>query len=234
MELRDGELVNRYDNPLLSEYYSEIVECLPEYLELRNIVATLIKERHLPNETVLDVGSGRGDSARPILEAIKDISIDLLDVSPELLGEADKFLGQYKGRYQIFLEDALVYLNRCLPYRTIYSEFTVHNFYQEDKEKLFEAIYNKLTLEGNFILLDKIQHNDPDVVQELSDAQNERYRERLEPHVAEAIIAHERDDMGEEVRMKEGKTIEKLRKIGFREVTIIQRIKRDVVIRATK
>ena len=234
MELKEGELFNRYDDPLLSEYYSEIVACLPEYPELRSIVADEIKENHLPGERILDVGSGRGDSAKPILETVPDVSIDLLDVSPQLLGEADEFLSEHKGRYQIILEDALTYLNRCSPYRIMYSEFTVHNFFQEDKEKLFQAVYDKLEMGGSFILLDKIQQDDSNIVKELYDAQVERYREALDPRVADAIIAHEIDDMKEEVRMKESETVKMFKKIGFTDVTVIRRIKRDVAIRATK
>lgn len=234
MELKKGELINRYDDPLLSEYYSEIVACLPEYPELRNIVAALLKASHKPGETILDVGAGRGDSAKPIFENIEDISIDLLDVSAELLGEADEFLSQYKGRYKIILEDALMYLNHCSSYRTMISEFTVHNFYQEDKEKLFEAIYRKLEVGGGFILLDKIQQDDPEVVRELYEAQVERYKKALDPRIADAIIFHETDDMKEEVKMQETETLERLRKVGFVEAVVVQRIKRDVVIRATK
>jgi ubiquinone/menaquinone biosynthesis C-methylase UbiE len=234
MELKKGELVNRYDDPLLSEYYSEIVACLPEYPELRNIIVMVLKEIHRPGETILDIGAGRGDSTKPILEDIEDISVDLLDVSAELLGEADEFLSQYKGRYKIILEDALMYLNRCVSYRTMISEFTVHNFYQEDKDKLFEAVYRKLEPGGSFVLLDKIQQDDPAVVRELFEAQVERYKKDLDPRVLDAMIFHETDDLKEEVRMRETETLERLKKVGFAEATVVKRIKRDVAIRAIK
>jgi len=234
MELAQEGLVNRYDDPLLQDYYSEITACLTEYEDLRRIVVDTLKVVCKPGETILDIGAGRGDSAEPILKEISDVSIDLLDVSSEMLGMADKFLNEYAGRYKIILEDALVYLKQCAPYTTMISEFTVHNFSQGEKKILFEAICRKIESGGTFVLLDKVQQDEPEIVRELFEAQMERYRQGLEPKVAKAMIAHEVADYESDVRMQESSTLEMLKEVGFGKVEVVQRIKRDVVIRATK
>lgn len=232
-------LINRYENPLLQQYYSEIVAKLPEYPDLRGIVVRLVQQLYKPGDRVLDAGAGRGDSSKPILESIPGIFIDLVDESKEMMDMTDAYLAAFQGRYAKIVEDASTYFDRCEPYQIIISEFTVHNFNQEGKKEFYKGVHKALRSGGSFLLLDKIQQDDQAEAQKLREEQMARYRDTEGPdalpsEVAAALIAHEDEDAQEEFRMIESSTLQALREVGFSSVEAIQRIKRDLAIRAVK
>jgi ubiquinone/menaquinone biosynthesis C-methylase UbiE len=220
---------NRYDD-VLREYNQRILELCPYDPFLFRVGAYELAARYQPGYRVLEIGCGEGDSARPMLEHT-EATIELLDVSAEMIEACKKRLAGYRKRTSYLCRDALEHLTEAAPYDFIYSAWTVHNFTQADKQKLFAALYANLAPGGTFMLLDKVYPGTR--TQELLDRQLARYR-YLPKDGARAIIAHEKQDTTDRYRMDEKTVVRQLRTLGFSSVTVLDRVERDVVIVAQK
>jgi len=220
---------NRYTKSLVKNNQI-ILALVPANEVLRLIVAFELQDLYKTGGRVLEVGCGEGDSAKPILEHTK-ASLDLLDVSKEMITLCKKNLRAFSARTQYICKDALVYLKSAKPYNIIFSEWTVHNFPWKDKEVLFHAIYENLKPGGSFILMDKVYPEKG--AQQLLEQQIERYR-RWGTKGAGDIIEHEKQDYTDAYRMDEKRLIAVLKKTGFTSVVIKDRVERDVVLVATK
>lgn len=221
---------NRYDN-LLRKYNKDILDLVPYNPFLFVITAKEIEKIFTKEDLILEIGAGEGNSALPILQHT-NVNIDLLDISNEMLEIAKENLKRYVDRIEYICEDANEYLQRSPSYSIIFSGWTVHNFNNEDKNTLLRSIYNNLAPEGHFFLMDKVYPVSGG--DELLKKQNERYSRYLPKEVASAIIAHEIEDASDLYRLDEESLLRTLKEIGFSLVTIIDRIERDVVIKAKK
>ncbi len=190
-----------------------------------------IQKIHHPTMRILEVGSGEGDSALPILQTTT-AKLDLLDVSEEMIATSKNTLQSYKERVNFICEDALIYLKKADPYDLIYSAWTIHNFPQKDKKVLLQEMYSNLKSGGTLMILDKVyqDNNREDFLQR----QNNRYKNYLDKELANAIIEHEIEDATDEYRLDETSFSTLLKSIGFRSVDSIDRIERDCLIRAVK
>ncbi len=221
---------NRYDN-LLRKYNQDIIELCPYNPILFRECAKLIAKHHSSATRVLELGSGEGDSALPVLEGT-NARLDLLDISPEMNEIAAEKLSKYAKRIRFICRDAHDYLRESESYHIIYSAWTVHNFSQENKKELLETIYKNLADDGIFILLDKVYPaGDREA---LLKHQNDRYKRFLAPEAAQAIIDHEREDASDEYRMDEAPFLDLMKHAGFSKIEIVDRIERDVLLLASK
>ncbi|HEY1041456.1 MAG TPA: class I SAM-dependent methyltransferase [Candidatus Paceibacterota bacterium] len=221
---------NRYDN-LLRENNKAILDLVAYNPILFIMTAKEIEKVYKDGDRVLEIGTGEGDSAFPVFEHTK-AHIDLLDISQEMLNIAKEKLSKFTTRAEYICEDANKYLEKASSYNIIFSGWTIHNFNHVDQLTLLRSIYESLTPEGYFFLMDKVY---PDTGGEiLLKKQNERYSRYLPEDVASAIIAHEIEDATDQYRLQEGVLMRMLGEIGFKEVKIIDRIERDVVIKAKK
>lgn len=220
---------NRYEEDLRKNNQA-ILKLSPANDTLRFIVAKEFSKVFSMGNRVLEIGCGEGDSARHILEN-SNAALDLLDVSPEMIEESKKSLAGYSGRINFVCEDGLTYLESSDAYDIIYSEWTIHNFTWEDKEKLLHAVYKNLSPGGWFIFMDKVY---PDVGGEaLLNQQLNRYKYLSEESCKE-ITDHERQDYLDEFRMNETQFLSVLTRAGFITPLIIDRVERDLVIIAQK
>ncbi len=221
---------NRYGS-ILTKYNQDILKLVPYNPFLFNVGANEIKRLAKNNARILEIGSGEGDSALPILEQTS-VSLDLLDVSKEMIALSKQTLKKYNGRARFICEDAYTYLKRAEPYDIIFSAWTLHNFNQADKEKLVRATFANLKPGGMFMLLDKVYPISGGAT--LLKKQNDRYARHAIPKVARAIIAHEIEDASDTYRMDERPLLKLFNQIGFRKLEIIDRVERDVVLLAQK
>lgn len=220
---------NRYEEELRRNNQA-ILKLSPANDTLRFIVAQEFNKVYSAGKKTLEIGCGEGDSARYILEN-SDATLDLLDISPEMIEESRKNLSQYSERIKYICEDGLSYLERSNPYDIIYSEWTIHNFKWEDKEKLLSAIYNNLAPGGWFIFMDKVY---PDIGGgDLLNLQLNRYKYLTEQGCKE-ISDHEKQDYLDEFRMNETQFLEAVKKAGFTSPAIIDRVERDLIVIAQK
>ena len=221
---------NRYDD-ILRECNQEILSLCPYKPFLFTIGAHEIKRLYKKGNLVLDLGSGEGDSALPILE-ITDVPLHLLDISSEMVEISKKNLRAYKARTKFICEDAYDYLKDAPAYNIIFEAWTIHNFKQADKVKMIRAIYENLKPGGAFVVLDKVYP--PTGKKELLAQQIARYERYMKPRLAKAITAHEIEDASDAYRMDEKPFMKFLKEVGFTSVEIVDRIERDVVLIARK
>lgn len=221
---------NRYDN-LLRKHNQDILALVPYNPILFHLTALEIKKLCKNNVKILEIGCGEGDSALPILRQTS-ASLDLLDTSPEMIELCKKRLQEYKKRTHYICKDASEYLKEVSSYDIIFSSWTIHNFKQKDKQKIFKDIYNGLQDDGYFVLADKVYPTKN--WRKLFDIQKRRYMKYLPSSVAEAITQHELEDASAAYRMEEKTFLQQMKNAGFKKIEIVDRIERDIVVISQK
>lgn len=220
---------NRYGKQL-RDYNKEILALNPASETLRLIMAFEFQKRHRKGDKVLEIGCGDGDSAKLLLQYAQ-AKMDLLDISPQMVLLCKKNLLMYKKRVRYICADALLYLRKSEPYKTILSSWTIHNFQQKDKKELFATIHTKLSNGGAFVFMDKVYPDAGGKI--LLDKQLKRYS-YLNPRARRDIVAHEKIDYSDKFRMYERSLLRMLKDVGFRKISIVDRVERDIVLIANK
>ena len=245
--MQGWEMENRYEG-LLRKHNQELTQLNPSYLALKIRTAHELKKFIAQSERgvrsrVLEIGIGEGDLTRFLHEVNPGITIDALDVSPEMIKAARSNL---EDTSIVFIEaDALEYLTNpaagyeaimgfAKGYDAIISSWVIHNFPWDQKIELFRAIHDKLTPGGEIMLYDKVYSDDKETRIRQFKAQNLRYTTCLDIEVAEEIVAHEYQDFSPEYRMDESQTLEALRDVGYRNPWVVDRVDRDALIVARK
>jgi len=228
---------NRYKD-ILENGNDQILALNVANQTLREILAKEVKRVSYPTMKVLEIGCGHGHSALPILRNNTDLEISLLDINPKMIKECKARLGEYSNRINFIQDDAINYLAYAKRYFTrfdiITSSWTIHNFPWKDKRKLFGAIYDRLQLNGSLLMMDKIYTDCSLESNELLGMQIRRFERYLQDPLSTAIIEHEMQDYLPKYRMDESRTIGELKKVGFRDIEVIDRVERDVVLKAVK
>lgn len=225
---------NRY-NGLLEEHNEEILKFYPPSRYFWDLTAVYVAKHAKKFNTdvrILEIGAGEGHSTRPVLNATS-ASIDVLDISEDMLRKCRANLGSLARRAHFICMDALEYLNTNVRYDIIYTSQTVHNFLQEDKVRLFRAVSKSLNPAGAFFMYDKV-YPDDDVVETMLERQQRRYKRLANRAVCEAMQAHEREDASPEYRMTETSTLDQLCQGTFTSSSLEDRVERDVFIVAWK
>lgn len=220
---------NRYKN-LLQKYNSKTVELCGAYPYLFYVCAYELSKRYNKKHRVLEIGCGEGHSAEHLLRRT-DLSLDLLDVSSKMLASCKKRLRAFEQRTAYIHADALRYLMRAPPYDVIFSAWTIHNFPQADKIQLLKVIYANLSSGGMLMLMDKVYPRRGR--QRLLQTQNIRYR-YLPDAARKAMVSHENRDATDRYRIDEKPFTSTLKRIGFRNIRIHDRVEREVVLTAEK
>jgi ubiquinone/menaquinone biosynthesis C-methylase UbiE len=224
---------NRYDHALKLGNQLILSMCSGNYTP-RTILAYEIKKKSKNKSKLLDLGCGEGDSAIAILQKNPNVQLDALDVSQDMLKIAKKNLSAYKNQMQFICEDGFMYLSKQKKaYDIITASWVMHNFKQIDKARLMNAIYDALNDKGFFMMMDKVYPDNKKRSRQLYDVQNVRYG-YLPKTTCKAILAHEVQDFSDMYRMDESKTLQLLKKAGFRKVRIVDRLEKDVVLVAEK
>jgi len=225
---------NRYDNNL-REGNQLIIDLTPANYVLRIELAIELKNQiQKKNLKILEIGTGEGDLTKYILKHNPSITIDCLDVSQEMLDSAKVFLAEYASRINFICADALNFLSKNeSKYDLIVTAWTIHNFTWEDKLPTFNKIYSSLNPNGKFLLMDKVYPDNEDESKKLLETQLKRFR-YLSKDLEKDIVAHEKQDLLDEYRMNESRTLNLLKEIGFTKVEILDRVERDILLLAEK
>jgi tRNA (cmo5U34)-methyltransferase len=115
--------------------------------------------------TLLELGTGTGETARAVLERHPDAVLTGIDSSPEMLGHARLHLPAERVRLRLArLEDELP----AGEFDVIFSALAVHHLDGPGKANLFARVAARLAGGGRFVLGDLVVPEDPaDVVTEI-------------------------------------------------------------------
>lgn len=221
---------NRYDHDL-RDSIKEIRALIPASETLSLVMAFELGKHYKPGDKVLEIGCGKGDSAKFMLDYTK-AKLDLLDISPEMIASCKRNLSKYKKRLHYICSDAFKYLKKCAPYNIILSSWTIHNFKKKEQRDLLKAIYTKLQPGGLLIIMEKVYPNRKSI-KALDEMQIRRYQ-YLNPRVRRMITAHDINDHKDQYRIDERPFIQSLKNVGFRKVELIDRVEMTLVLIAYK
>ncbi|MEI6352555.1 MAG: class I SAM-dependent methyltransferase [Candidatus Nomurabacteria bacterium] len=222
---------NRFEKDL-RDYNDKLVMLNACNETLRLVMAFEFKKIYKKDLKVIELGCGEGFSIKPLLENT-DSNFDLLDASKEMIASNKKNLKKFSNRLNYICEDALDYLKKSNTYNVVLSSWTIHNFDKKDRLELFKEIYNKLSKNGYFILMDKVYPDSEKTAKSLLDLQLKRYK-YLPNQVCKDITEHEIEDFSKDFRISQSNLIKTLKLIGFKDLTIVDRVERDIVLVAKK
>jgi len=140
---------------------------------------------------ILDLGAGTGLFSAMILEAIPCARVTLVDLAPQMLGQARQRLAQQGDRVTILEAD---YLQGDLggPYQAIVSALSIHHLEDADKQRLFAKVHGLLVPGGLFVNADHVLGATPGVQQMHQDIW---LRQVLQAGITPAQLAQARQRM---------------------------------------
>ena len=136
-------------------YLAQMHAEIPGYEELEEAVAAATAGLGL--ETVLELGTGTGETARRVLERHPGAHLTGIDASPEMLEEARRHLPS-GGLRVSRLEDPLPEG----PFDLVVSTLAVHHLDAAGKADLFERVAAVLAPGGRFVLADVVVPERPE------------------------------------------------------------------------
>jgi tRNA (cmo5U34)-methyltransferase len=132
--------------------------------------------------TFLDLGAGTGAAARSFLARYPNSTAILADFSPQMMGEGEREMAPFAGRYTYVEFDATGGdWPAAIPGRVdaIITSLFVHHLTDERKRALFTEIFAHLTPGGWYLNYDPITSTDPVV-----EAAWQRVNDRFDPSAA--------------------------------------------------
>lgn len=128
--------------------------------EQLDILATVIADRAVTDDRILDFGCGTGYVAKLILAKRADVSITGIDLKPDSLAEARRNLMPYEDRFDGYAGN-LEALNEIDvpdgPYRFAITVLTFHDLPDEVKRGVIDFATDRLTDDGYFLLYDRLR-----------------------------------------------------------------------------
>lgn len=226
---------NRYDD-ILRTGNQQIIDLTPSNyvlrIELASELANIIKKNKFAK--ILEIGFGEGNLTKFIMEYNPNIKVDCLDISSEMIESSKKYLPEYLDRINFIEADALEYLEKTKTnYEVILSAWTLHNFKKNDRNNVYKAIFNNLAERGSMMNMDKYYQDNVNEAKKYLNTQLNRYQ-FIGQELREAITEHEHQDFSDEYRMNESSSIKLLSDIGFKNIRIVDRVERELLLVAEK
>lgn len=194
------------------------------------IVEIIQNFRKDENLNILEIGFGSGITTEIILNARSGqndnfIAVDDDDFMKHQI-EENKNVNPKKVKTEII--DAIKYLEQeeVGPFDLIVSGYTIHNFTKEQREKLYNLMFAKMSNNSIFINADKISPDDRNERIEGLKYRVNKYLNYLKANpdkfpLIEEWVTHYINDQRDEIVMKETETKEILSKIGFSDLDVI-------------
>jgi tRNA (cmo5U34)-methyltransferase len=150
--------------------------------EPMRIMAALLPFEEDEEFTVVDLAAGTGMAARAILDRYPKASAVLADFSPAMMGEGEKVLTPYEGRYR-YVEFDLLQSNWPegipVPMDSAVTSQALHHLPDERKESLFREIFERLKPGGWYVNYEPVKASNPTVEHTW-----ERLNDRFDPGLA--------------------------------------------------
>ncbi|MDP3881340.1 MAG: class I SAM-dependent methyltransferase [Nanoarchaeota archaeon] len=232
-----GILVDNYDTLLQAWPHSGEM-----HRRLGKTIATHFRKHKGKAINVVEIGSGRGEATKYILEyeqRSKVIAIDPSDrMQEELATNFKSYISQ--GRLFPIRTKVLDCLELCAGQMDVLaSAWALHNFPREERRKILKTGYEAMFPGALYLCMDKFVSDDPRKERRSLQVAVDRYRSISQKNkwpagLAEAIIEHEVQDHQEPFVMRENEALQDLRDAGFSKPRIVKRIERDALVIAYK
>ncbi|WP_455645686.1 class I SAM-dependent methyltransferase [Methanosphaera sp.] len=210
---------DKYDNyrkqaiPLMDEFYQTAIDLTKKY----------------NNPKILDLGAGTGILTELLSKQHPESEITLIDMSHEMLEKARKKF-ENKSLFNYIEANYLTY-NFPEQYDIIISSLSIHHLTDDEKQDLYEKIYNHLLDGGIFINADQVRG--------ATDKTEQLYKEKDESHLqaqdmpeSEKEILHNRRKLDKPATLSD--TIEWYKEIGYVNVDVFFKYYRYFVISGQK
>jgi ubiquinone/menaquinone biosynthesis C-methylase UbiE len=232
--------ISRFNNKI-GEEYSLFALSVPHHEEFQNTITKELQSycNALKKERIdiLEIGTGNGITTARILDADSRIVITTIDDSQTMLNQARSILGDSK-RIKFVEDDALSALANLSEssFDCFASCYTLHNFTDEYRDKVFVEINRILKSNSYFINADKIAQDDPVLFQESFEEQIKRFGIYDDPAIGRSDIrkawtSHYYEDLN--TKLIELNHIRTLQLLGF-EAQLVFRKDMEAVITAIK
>lgn len=217
------EIRARYDGAV--DYFSDLVAGQTTTMDAPTNLALLAEAaaKCTPNACkILDIGCGAGNATLSLLQKIKHLDCDLLDLSAAMLARARQRVSAVTtGTVRVFQED---FRSAQLPrnhYDVIYAATVLHHLREESEwEKAFATIYDLLAPGGSVWITDFIAHESDDV-------QGVMWA-RYSDYLARTAGEQARDRLFQEIEVEDSPRpltyqLELLRRVGFRRIDVLHK-----------
>ena len=157
MNNESSHSVGRHLRIAVEAYDAKIRQFIPGYEEMLAVAAGEFAA--VGKDLVLDLGAGTGALAQAILETAPEATVELIDVDPEMLGQARARLVRFGERARFTEASFLVPLPRC---NGAAASLALHHIpSMNDKRALYRRIYEALEPGGIFVNADATMPADP-------------------------------------------------------------------------
>jgi tRNA (cmo5U34)-methyltransferase len=197
-----------------------------------------------PGETLqgIEIGCGTGLSTASLLSQREDLHLRAFDAAPAMLKQARENLADFvkAGRVEFIESDALEFLKGQpdASADVVASNYAIHNFLNDYREKVFAQILRVLKPGGLFVNGDRFASDDRN--EHLASTQNDVRRwfkvfsEMGRYDLLEEWVVHLLSDESPDHVMYFSPTLSFLRELGFADVRAAYRDGVDVLVTATK
>ncbi len=231
---------------VIGQEYDMLKLICPLATEMSCLVGEVVKHHHPAKDsalvTVVELGGGTGITTLSMLLANNKTSILSIDNAETMQNQAKSSLKQWveEGRLSFLADDALTALKAMAANSVdiVASAYTLHNFEASYREDVLREIYRVLKSGGQFINgdrygLDDISKHTQTIQQEV--AGYFKVLTKLNKlDVLEHWIIHLFSDESENHVMRESKALQQLEHIGFKDITLSNRLEVNALVTAKK
>jgi ubiquinone/menaquinone biosynthesis C-methylase UbiE len=216
----------------LNTDYDLIIKAWPYEKEMHVRTAQEIKKSGA--KTLIEFGCGSGEATKYISKYNPNLKILATDIDTVVITNARTNISSKNVTFKTF--DAFKFKSKT-EFDAVSSSHFIHNFKHKDQLKLLKMMYSILNSGGFFITYEKILPDDSTLREKLWERQINRFKLYDKYRRADLkikMLEHEAADKSTDSILIESPFRKMLEKIGFKDVKIVLRRDRDVVLTARK
>ncbi|MCH4824395.1 class I SAM-dependent methyltransferase [Gramella lutea] len=147
-------------NEFSKNYTSDMIRCVPHYMEMVESFVNFLPEEFKPN-SILDLGCGNGNITAQIVLSFPKATYTLLDASKDMIDLCRKQFQAFDIKYaNTYFNDFQFQKDH---YDLIVAGFSLHHCDNDERQELFKKIYSSLKDGGIFSYSDlMISKNNPE------------------------------------------------------------------------
>lgn len=151
-------MTKKHLNNLITDYDILIRDLIPEYDKMQETVVDALPFEKDKKFTVLDLGSGTGETARMVLLKFPNCRMIGVDIMPQMTKEAQKRLIKFKNRVELITGDMdKIDLPKA---EAVVSILAIHHLTHQGKEKFYKKLGGIIKKEGTVVVGDVVSFRD--------------------------------------------------------------------------